>query len=260
MALNSGGGKAMRARSHVPGRQGNHHGRALPATAAIALLLAAGPAPAQVAPQVETMPQAPAEQANPFRQRGVPAEATAENGVIARERALAAAQRAAWERLAAELGAPPRNLSQSQIESMVDSIVIEQERTRPTGYSGRVTVVFNPNRVRSVTGAGAGAVAGVEGLPGAAAPARGPAVATVEAVARYASLGEWLELRRRLAAAPEVARLDIVAIAVDAARLRLGLRAAPPVAAEGLAAAGVAMGQGGGPTGEGWRVGLAGGY
>ncbi|MBX9698971.1 MAG: hypothetical protein K2X74_06025, partial [Acetobacteraceae bacterium] len=90
---------------------------------------------------------------DPYVQRGVPAEATAENGVLARERALAAGRRTAWARLATELGmASPPAVSDSQLESMVASIVIEQERVTPTRYAGRITVTFNPGRTRGMLG------------------------------------------------------------------------------------------------------------
>ncbi|GAA0605282.1 hypothetical protein GCM10009416_48500 [Craurococcus roseus] len=84
----------------------------------------------------------------------------------------------------------------------------------------------------------------------------------MEAVATYRSLGEWLELRRRLTGAAPVASVDIVGIAVDAARLRIGLRAPAPAAADELAALGIALAPvrgGAAPAGETWRVGLAGG-
>ena len=89
----------------------------------------------------------------------------------------------------------------------------------------------------------------------ALAPRNMATVATVEAIARYGGMAEWLEIRRRLAAAPEVARIDVVAISVDRARLRIALRAAPPAAAEALAESGILLApQAGAP--DPWRVGL----
>lgn len=255
-------------------RGGDNHARALPATAA--LLLAALGATVAALP-----PPAAAQGLSPFAtelgggvlnttQTGVPAEATAENGVLARERAHAAGRRLAWERLVAEAGAPPVQLSDSAIENMVSSIVIEQERTTPTRYSGRITVNFNPSRVRAQL---AGRAPGIpreaataatpEGAPPgvAAAPPAAPASNWVEAVATYRSMAEWLELRRRLRGAGPVASVEVQGIAVDAARLRLGLRAPPPVAAGDLAGLGIAMvpALGAGGAGETWRLGLAGG-
>lgn len=225
--------------------------------ALLALAGAPGPARAQ-----EGGTAAATSAGDPYVQRGVPAEATAENGVVARERAFAAGRRAAWARLAAELGlASAPAISDAQLESMVSSIVIEQERVTPTRYAGRITVRFNPGRARGVLGARAPA-GGDPGTGGGGpvpqAPS-GPATNWVEAVATYRSLEEWLELQRRLRAAGAVASLQVQAIAVDRARIRLGLRSPGPVAAGELAGGGVVLAPLVGGAGDGWRVGIAGG-
>ena len=230
--------------------RGKNHAAALIATALLAF--------APMAARAQDAPAAPA--AISFTQRGVPAEATAENGVIARERALAAGRRAAWERIASAAGVT-RTLSDAQIEAMTSSIIIEEERTSPTRYAGRITVNFNPSRARAYTGGGGeGPVAGTatpgEGGTDARPTAAGPATSTVEAIALYGSLEEWLELRRRLRGA--AARLEVVAISTDRARLRLGLRSAPGAATEEMARQGIAFGPGSGAPGDAWRVGLAG--
>ncbi len=240
----------MPVRSCPARARGKNHAAAMIATALLMLAPLA-------APRAQDAPAVPA--AISFTQRGVPAEATAENGVIARERALANGRRAAWERIASASGST-RTLTDAQIEAMVSSIIIEEERTSPTRYTGRITVNFNPSRARSYTG-GSGTAEGGGGTPSEATTERRPqgpvtAAATVEAVALYGSLNEWLELRRRLRGA--AARIDIVAISTDRARLRLGLRAPPAVAAEELATQGVTMIPGSGAPGDAWRVGLAG--
>lgn len=226
--------------------RGKNHAAALIATALLAF--------APMAPRAEEAPGAIS-----FTQRGVPAEATAENGVIARERALAAGRRAAWERIASAAGVT-RTLSDAQIEAMVSSIIIEEERTSPTRYAGRITVNFNPARARAYTGgAGTAEATPPGGAPGPGdgrPPAPQPAATTVEAVALYGSLEEWLELRRRLRGA--TARLEVMAISTDRARLRLGLRVAPGAAAEELARQGISFAPGSGAPGDAWRVGLAG--
>jgi hypothetical protein len=248
-------------------RGGDNHARAAFATAAALLLAPLGVAlpPAPAGAQLMAPPPVASDGMLNTTITGVPAEATAENGVLARERALAAGRRLAWERLVAEAGAPPTPLSDGTIENMVSSIVIEQERTTPTRYSGRITVNFNPARVRSQL---AGRVPGLapaapgEAPPGTFATAAAPASSWVEAVATYRSLAEWLELRRRLRGAAPVASVEIQGISVEAARLRLGLRAPAPVAAEDLAGLGVALvpaAPGTAGPGESWRLGLAGG-
>jgi hypothetical protein len=214
-------------------------------------------------------------------QRGVPAEATAENAVVARERAIASAQRIAYERMAADIGLNP-SASPSQIDSMVESLVVEQERSTRNGYSGRFTVRFNANRVpgaraaMAASGAGAptgGAVPPPSSGGATSAPTPGtqpilPHTAYLDASTQFGSFGEWLALRQRLVAHPSVGSVDILAISTEGARLRLGLRSPPAVAAGELASGGIflvpaqppsATGLPSSTTGPGWRVGLAGG-
>lgn len=193
-----------------------------------------------------------------YTQRGVPAEATAENAVKAREQAYASAQRIAYERMAAEMGLPT-GLPASQIDRLVSSVVVEQERSTLTGFSGRVTVNFNPGRVAALGGRG-GATAqggGAGASPAASTPPPGvPASAWVDVQAGYGSLAQYLDLRRRLMANPQVASLDLRAIATDRAVLRLGLRGPANLVVPEFARSGVTAV----PAPDGtWRIGLAGG-
>jgi len=230
----------------VPGIQGGgmQHFRRLAATIVVGGLIGLGAADAAA----QALPAAQAEggeiSANPYSRHGVPAEATAENAVVARTRAIASAQRLAYERMAGDLDLP-KGLSDSQIDQMVSSIIVEEERTSRTTYSGRLTVNFNPGRVARATGRGAVATAGgATASPGDVAPPVMPSAAPagyVEASAHYAGLREWLELRRRLYANPEIASVDVLAIAVDGARLRLGLRHGPEMAAQTLPAGGLSV-------------------
>jgi hypothetical protein len=196
-----------------------------------------------------------------FTQRNIPAEATAADAVQAKERALAQGRRTAWQALANTAGLGGQQLSDAQIDDLVASIIVEEERLTATRYSGRITVNFAPDRVRALL-AGRPLAPGAAPAPlaGGALPAT-PASAWVQATASYRSMGEWLELRRRLLSAAPVASVEVQSIAVDAARLRLGLRGDPGAAAGDLAALGVALQPGGAMPGapDIWRVGLAGG-
>jgi len=220
------------------------------------------------------LPMVAGAQDSGFTQRGVTVETNAENAVVARTQALATAQRQAFAKMASELGFS-RSASDSQIEGMVDSIIVEQERATRTGYSGRLTVNFNPRRVASFAGISAGSAGSAQASSGGggssasssgsdAAPpvvppglaarnglantnmAFNPASAFIETVAQFGGMAEWLDLRRRLLGNPEIVSVDIVAIAVDGARLRLGLRSPPAVAAQALAGQGVTLQQTGG--------------
>ncbi len=238
------------ARNHFPGAAAMRLGLAAIALGLGMAPLAPGPARAQFAAEV------PAEA---LVQRGVPAEATAENGVVARERALAAGQRTAYARMASALGLPT-SLPDRQIEELVQSLVIESERITPTRYIGQVTVNFSASRVAALRSGGTtgGMTAGAPATQAAARQA-GPAVSVVEAVARYRSFPEWVEISRRLSASPQVARVDVVSIAPDMARLRLALRAEAPDAAAQMAQGGLALTPATPPMpGEGWRLSLGG--
>lgn len=245
-------------------RRGKDHGLARFATAALILVLTGGMALAQ-----SSDPALSGSGAGPvvsFSQRGVPADATAENGVIARDRALAAGRRAAWDRIAGAIGTS-RTASDAQIEAMVGSIIIEEERITPTRYSGRITVNFNPGRVRAFADGAALAGPGADGrppsdpMPRETDPRHQPQQAagtSITAIARYATLAEWLEIRRRLSGGGPVSGMQVLAVATDRAQLRLSLRMAPNTAAAELARVGIMLAPPLGGPGDGWRLGLAG--
>ena len=241
----------------MPGsaRDGKNHGGATAAIATLALwLLCAVTAPLQA----QALP--PSTGDNPLIQRNVPAEATAENAVVARDRALIAGQRLAYERLASQMGLAT-TLNDAQIEALVQSIVIESERITNNRYAGRITVNFNPSRIAGGQAVAGGGAAPLPGQPGARpGGAPGGAVATIDAVARYGSFREWLELNRRLKASVHVAGIEVVTISGQMARLRVGLRSEAPSVVADMAAGGLALGQApmGAPPGEGWRLSLAG--
>jgi hypothetical protein len=245
-----GAQKGRKARGPAAG--GHNHARRLRAIALAAALGCAFGLPA--APRAEGVLDGATATASetPLVQRDIPAEATAENAVVARDRALVAGQRTAYERMAASLGLPA-NASDSDIQALVSSLVIESERVTPRGYAARITVNFKPPG-----GAASQLAAQVPPpVPGAAAPL-GAAVASVEAVMRYRSLPEYGDLTRRLAAQPAVARVEVISVSGQQARLRLGLRSQPQDAAAEMARGGLLLGPGGAP-GEGWRLDLAGG-
>lgn len=201
-----------------------------------------------------------AAQDNPLVQRGVPAEATAANAVAAREVAHASAARIAFQRMAEGLGEPRAAPPDSQLDRMVAAIIIEEERTTATRYIGRVTVQFSAGAVSAALGR----TIGGGGVAGGAAPGAGAgglalnipmaATSTVEADAVLGSLPAWLELRRRLLQSGSVVSVEVLAMSMDTARVRLGLRTLPAEAAATLAAVGLFI-ESGGPV---WQVGLAG--
>jgi hypothetical protein len=228
------------------GRGDNHAGvvRAI-ARACLVLLLLIGLAPAA---RAQATPDG-----NPLVQRDVPAEATAENAVVARDRALAAGQRIAYERMAAQLGMP-RSLPDQQIEALVSSLVIESERITPRGYVARITVNFRP------PGTLRGPLSVNEGPEVAGGVPAGRGATSIEALASYRSFAEYAALKRQLAASPAVARVEVLTVAGDRATLRIALRREVGEAAGLLADRGVQLTPANSdPTSrEGWRLSLGG--
>nr|WP_314074497.1 hypothetical protein [uncultured Roseococcus sp.] len=194
-------------------------------------------------------------QDNPLVQRGVPAEAAAGNAVAARDQAYANARRLAFQRMAEALGGNIQTPSDAQLERMVAAMIVEDERTSSTRYTGHLTVQFSPAQVSALTGRSFAGTGGAGAAGGMALNIPMAAQAHIEASTQFNSFQEWLELRRRLRASNSVASIDVVAISPDAARMRLGLRQPPNEAAAALGAAGVAVSQDGGR----WQLGLGGG-
>jgi hypothetical protein len=192
-------------------------------------------------------------------QRGVPAQATAENGVVAQERAFAAGRRTAWDRIQGMVNAP-RRPTDAELDRMVRSIVIEQETTGPQRYAGRLTIQFDAEAVQSF--AESGEVRTATRPSRTASEAQGnvtpptPVLASLEATARYGSFNEWLEIRRRVVAAG--AKLDVMAITTDRAHLNLGLRVPVGLAPETFGQHGLQLAPGTGTRNDQWRLGLAG--
>lgn len=191
---------------------------------------------------------------NPLVQSGIVAEATAESAVQARDRAHAQARRAAFQRLAAALGTSAPSVSDGQLEAWTTAIIVEEERTSPTRYAGRLTVRFSPSAA-SALGRSVGAPTPLPGVPGGGGGG-GVAQSSVTATAVYAGFGEWRDLRSRLRSSGAVSSLEILSIRTDGATLRLNLRGSSAEAQAGLAATGVAVEA---ASGAEWRIGLAGG-
>jgi hypothetical protein len=190
-------------------------------------------------------------QDNPLVQRGVPAEASAENAVAAREAAIASARRIAFQRVAEQLGSPAPSLSDRQIEGLVGAMIVEEERTTATRYIARYTFQFQAGAVgaalnRPVAGLGAGG--GGLNIPMAA-------TGSITATVRTGSLPAWQEARRRMLQSGAVVRVEVIEISMDAARVRLGLSRSAEEAAAALSSMGLAVE----PNRSGWQVGLAGG-
>lgn len=103
-----------------------------------------------------------------FTVEGVQVEATGATSAAARDVAFQRGQRQALERLAAQVGATgfdPSIVGEVQLQQVIQSFRMTEERTSPGRYAGTMTVVFWPEETRQLF-AGVGI-----GLPG---PIGGP--------------------------------------------------------------------------------------
>lgn len=92
-----------------------------------------------------------------FSVTGVEVDVTDKDAATARTRAIIEAQVKAFYMLAARLGSPEaaerlKGLEASQIGRMLRSLSIEEERTGPGRYIGKLTIRFLPNKIRDVFG------------------------------------------------------------------------------------------------------------
>lgn len=95
----------------------------------------------------------PAAWPKPYELVGIAVEvADATNGVVARDQAYRDALRRAWLLLKIALEQPLVRATDKEISDMVAAILVEQERVWPHGYSGRLTVRFDPQQVAAVAG------------------------------------------------------------------------------------------------------------
>lgn len=167
-----------------------------------------------------------------FVVRGVAAEATAENATAARERAIAGGLRSAWATLVAREApgdqARLAAISAGEIERLVESYEVGDERVGPTRYAATLTVLFRPEPVRALL---------------AARPSAGPA-GRIEVTAPLSGVNDWVEIRRRLSGAPAVSGVEIIALSRREARLALTVSGGDQAAAAALAAAGLRLGDG----------------
>jgi hypothetical protein len=156
--------------------------------------------------------------------------------MAAREIAHREGFRLAWRRLL-EAEAPEQlarlaDLPDSELDRLVEGFEIDREHVTATRYSAAMTVIFRPDPVRALLARG------------------GTGPAQIEAVAVFASLADWTEIRRRLAASPAVSRVELRGLSANAARLGLTLTAGPERAVASLAAVGLVLAR----EPEGWRL------
>jgi Uncharacterized protein conserved in bacteria (DUF2066) len=166
---------------------------------------------------------------DPWEVRDVAVDATAENGMAARDKAIAQGYARAFdklvERVAADPAAAPKPGLQ-QLDSLVRDFEVQNERGSATRWIGVLTVRFRPDRTqaylsRSGVKFAAGAIeppAGSEAaLPGFE-PWTGP-TQRFGLVLPISSLGDWVAARDALQRTPGAKKVELTGLARNEARV-----------------------------------------
>jgi hypothetical protein len=174
---------------------------------------AAPAAPSAPAPAVTPPAATPA--ADLYTVTDVAADVTADNANHARDQALMQAERSAFTQLCAKLNAPDASakMTDDALASLVQSFEVQSERVSALRYNGVFTIRFKPAAIQrklgkymNAGGDNGGAPAGVES---GKAPPVGPISHLMVAV-QTDSLPAWTQMKRRLIAVPQVAKIDTI--------------------------------------------------
>jgi|GEM_PF-3355959 hypothetical protein len=140
---------------------------------------------------------------DPYTVADVNADVTADTAAHARDQALMQAEKAAYAQLCERLNAVDNSakLSEDDIAELVQSFEVQSERLSAVRYIGVFTIRFNPSMVQKNIVISAVPVKKAETPP--------PAPVTHMTVAVQAdSLAAWLQIKKRLGAVPQVAKID----------------------------------------------------
>jgi hypothetical protein len=167
---------------------------------------------------------------DPWEVRDVAVDASAENALAARDKAIAQGYARAFEALAARLTAgstatPHPDLS--QLDSLVRDFEVQSERGSATRWIGVLTVRFRPDRTQAyLARSGARIAAGALDTPGEA-----PALAGVEPwtgpaqrfglVLPIGSLADWISARDALQRTPGTKKVELTGLARNQARIAI---------------------------------------
>lgn len=212
------------------------------------LCLTVSPALAQ---QAAVAPVAPAAAlSDPYTVTGVQVDQAVSSAQAARDEALLAAERKAFDilkqQLAASGSADAGSLptpSDAQLAKMVQNFEVAGEKVSARRYSGSFTIRFRPTTV-----------ARVEAPTQATDVAQPAAAATLSATYRFASLSDWSLAQQRLAATGSVKATNLQAIGRGYVRVEIHYSGTPDSLNHALAAQGLTLRQSGAANGSEWLL------
>ncbi len=151
--------------------------------------------------------------ADPYVVTGVPVDVTAADAATARDQAIVEGQRTAFamlmeQLLGTEQAATVPTPSDAQLSGMVQDFEVESERLSAVRYIGVMTYRFDAASIDAAIGRTDDAAAGVTTDATPSGPLR-----TLSVTVPITSLGDWVEIRRRLSGVPLVQRAEVRTLA-----------------------------------------------
>lgn len=163
----------------------------------------------------------PAPAADPYEVNGVAVDVTAADATSARDQAILEGQRKAFDILVQRLAgagqaSAVRHPGDNELSNMVRDFEVESEKVSAVRYVGVLTFRFAPDAVNAVIGATSGDAGSTMATIAPVGPTQ-----TLGVSVPIASLAEWVEIQRRLAAVATLRRSELRYIAQGEARLVL---------------------------------------
>lgn len=161
----------------------------------------------QTPPPAPSFKDAPSVVTEPFTITDVNVDVTSDSPAHARDNALMQAQRLAYAQLCARLNAADNSakLSDDDLAALVRSFEVQNERLSAVRYIGVFTIHFNQAAVQKKLNVPPVTVGEVKPVP------QGP-VSRLTVAVQTDSLAAWAQIKRRLGAVPQVAKIDTLSL------------------------------------------------
>ncbi len=198
--------------------------------------------PARDAPATKENPTPPA--SDPYTVADVNADVMADTAAHARDQALMQAERAAYGQLCGRLGVPDNSikLTDDALAALVQSFEVQSERVSAVRYIGVFTIRFKPSAAQKKIGA---SVTGEEGKPLPSGP-----LSHVTTAVQTDSLAAWAQIKKRLNAVPQVAKIDTLDLGRGVSHIDLSFAGSLDDLKQAVTVQGLVLRQ----SGSGWEI------
>jgi hypothetical protein len=173
---------------------------------------------------------------------------TADTAAHARDQALLQAERAAFTQLCARMGAPDSaaKLDDATLESLVQSFEVQSEHLSAVRYIAVFTIQFKPLSTQKKIGKAAPASTDANETPPVVVEAKpmpqGPLSHVLIGV-QADSLASWMQIKRRISAAAQVANIETLDVARGLSHIDVAYAGSMPDLQQSLTAQGLVLRQ-----------------